>query len=78
MVFTILISFFIMFLFFIAFYNYLEIIIDAFIMVINSEIIVLLQNSSLPWILPKKTSGLDLGNFTESISDALGVCISAF
>ncbi len=30
------------------------------------------MNSSLPWILPKKTSGLDLGNFTESISDALG------
>ncbi|CBI40498.3 unnamed protein product, partial [Vitis vinifera] len=30
------------------------------------------MNSSLPWILPKKTLSLDLGNFAESISDALG------
>lgn len=39
---------------------------------------ILLQNSSLPWILPKKTLGLDLGNIAESISDAFGVRISAF
>ncbi|KAJ4950253.1 hypothetical protein NE237_027085 [Protea cynaroides] len=33
----------------------------------------LLQNSGLPWIPPKRSLGLDFGNLTEAISGALGI-----
>lgn len=35
-----------------------------------------LQNSSLPWILPKKTLGLDLSNLSDALDGVLGVCFT--
>jgi len=39
---------------------------------------VILQNSNLPWIEPGKALSFDLGNLTDAIGDAIGVCISTF
>ncbi|KAF8379675.1 hypothetical protein HHK36_029119 [Tetracentron sinense] len=36
------------------------------------------MNSGLPWIPPKRTLGLDFGNFTDAISGALGEDSDAF
>jgi len=35
----------------------------------------ILQNSGLPWIEPKKALSLDFGSLTDTINDAIGVCI---
>jgi chitinase domain-containing protein 1 len=37
-----------------------------------------LQNSSLPWIEPKKTLSLDLSSLTDSISGVFGVSIQFY
>ena len=34
----------------------------------------ILQNSGLPWIPPKKAFSLDLGDLSDTISGAFGVC----
>jgi hypothetical protein len=34
----------------------------------------ILQNSGLPWIPPKKAFSLDLGDLSDAIGGALGVC----
>lgn len=35
-----------------------------------------LQNSSLPWIVPKKTLSLDLSNLSDALDGVLGVCFT--
>lgn len=35
-----------------------------------------LQNSNLPWIVPKKTLGLDLSNLSDALDGVLGVCFT--